>query len=387
VIKVSSTYPESLLYRWSTGIAGSSLQNITAGTYTVTATGSYSGCMATSTHTLISSPGISVKAALVKAPFCTDDDPGLASVTAGGGTPPYRFQWSQGGSDTTAAITRGGTLWVTVTDAALCASVDSILVSVLKAEIATEGNYCPEGTSGKISLHASGGMAPYQYFLSTEGVFSEKNTFEGLPNALYSVKVKDAGGCIRSYETAVKLMREDPFRVWLPADTAIGLGQSLDIIPQSNYPIAVADWYGKEIPDHVSAPSLTLQPMKSCAVLLKAADAHGCLAEAAMLVQVQRRKGIYIPNVFMPAGGTDNSHFYISVLEEQYKSVPSFRVFDRWGNQVYADFNHTPNDPAAGWDGIFEGHHAPPGVYAYRIEVEYIDGSQETFTGDVTLVR
>jgi len=383
----ASAYPEPLLYRWNTGTTGSRLQNIAGGTYTVTATGAHSGCLVTDNHSVAAALGVVADANLVKAPLCNDESSGSASVIVSGGTPPYRYQWSHGGSSATVSITKNGTFRVTVTDAADCATEDSVSVSVLEALVTAEGNYCPEGKDGKIAVEAFGGVAPYQYQLSSEGVFRDKNTFEGLQNAPYSIKIRDAGGCIRTLETAVKLMRETPFRVWLPTDTAIGLGQTIEIVPRSNYAIAFADWSGADVPDNFSAPSLTLSPMKSSAVLLKAEDEYGCLAEASTLIQVQKRKGIYIPNAFKPTGDEGNRRFYISVLEQQFKSVPSFVIFDRWGNQVYQDFNHVPNNPAAGWDGVFEGKRALPGVYAYRIEVEYVDGSKETFTGDVTIVR
>jgi hypothetical protein len=50
-------------------------------------------------------------------------------------------------------------------------------------------------------------------------------------------------------------------------------------------------------------------------------------------------------------------------------------------------FNVHPNNPATGWDGHWRGQDAPPGVYAYVIELEYSDGTTELKTGDLTRVR
>jgi hypothetical protein len=54
---------------------------------------------------------------------------------------------------------------------------------------------------------------------------------------------------------------------------------------------------------------------------------------------------------------------------------------------IVEKFNVHPNNPATGWDGHWRGQDAPPGVYAYVIELEYSDGTTELKTGDLTRVR
>ncbi len=46
-----------------------------------------------------------------------------------------------------------------------------------------------------------------------------------------------------------------------------------------------------------------------------------------------------------------------------------------------------PNDPQFGWDGRHKGKWVNPGVYVYTAEIEFIDGVNMVFKGDVTLVR
>jgi gliding motility-associated-like protein len=59
-----------------------------------------------------------------------------------------------------------------------------------------------------------------------------------------------------------------------------------------------------------------------------------------------------------------------------------FRVFNRWGQEVY---NGT--DGRKGWDGTWKGVPQEIGNYQYLIRVAYPDGFVETYKGDVTLVR
>ena len=127
--------------------------------------------------------------------------------------------------------------------------------------------------------------------------------------------------------------------------------------------------------------------MDDCVVQAQATDTSGCPASASMLVEVRKEYRLYIPNVFKPQGGYDNSHFYASVYPVQLKTVHVFRIFDRWGGMVYEDRNYQPNDVEEGWDGVADGKDAASGVYIYQMDIEFVDGFRRLFAGDVTLVR
>ena len=69
------------------------------------------------------------------------------------------------------------------------------------------------------------------------------------------------------------------------------------------------------------------------------------------------------------------------------KQINVLRIFDRWGELVYEGYNFPPNDPLFGWDGIFRGEPMNPAVFAYYTIVDFIDGKQRLYKGDVTLAR
>ncbi|MBI5915351.1 MAG: gliding motility-associated C-terminal domain-containing protein [Bacteroidetes bacterium] len=92
---------------------------------------------------------------------------------------------------------------------------------------------------------------------------------------------------------------------------------------------------------------------------------------------------LYVPNVFSPNGDGFNDEFRgfpgcdISNFE--------MRVFDRWGNIVFENGN-----PEAGWDGEYLDKKATVGVYAYRIDFDYLNNGQtehQTRLGTVSLLR
>ena len=62
-------------------------------------------------------------------------------------------------------------------------------------------------------------------------------------------------------------------------------------------------------------------------------------------------------------------------------------IIDRWGNVVFSANNFLPNNASISWDGKTKGKELNPGVFAYRVIVEFVDGRQDVLYGDVTLIR
>ncbi len=92
---------------------------------------------------------------------------------------------------------------------------------------------------------------------------------------------------------------------------------------------------------------------------------------------------IYIPNIYTPnepINGLDmttgNNTFYIQNLFYYPKS--KLTIYNRWGNEVYSSLDYQ-ND----WRG--EG--LAEGTYYYVLQVNYPDGTNQAFTGDVLLMR
>lgn len=94
---------------------------------------------------------------------------------------------------------------------------------------------------------------------------------------------------------------------------------------------------------------------------------------------------IYIPNVFSPNDDQVNDEFGVSFDDNSVVETLTCSIYDRWGNQV---FNTHETDFK--WDGRFNNELLQPGVYAYLIQITYVDRGRELdkqFAGDVTLVR
>jgi gliding motility-associated-like protein len=87
-----------------------------------------------------------------------------------------------------------------------------------------------------------------------------------------------------------------------------------------------------------------------------------------------------MPNAFSPNGDGHNDIFRVAGLT--YQQVLYFRVYNRWGQEVYAGFNNE-----AGWDGTYKGQACDAGTYYYQVALAYPDGQTKVLKGDLLLLR
>jgi hypothetical protein len=90
---------------------------------------------------------------------------------------------------------------------------------------------------------------------------------------------------------------------------------------------------------------------------------------------------ITLPNAFAPESSIDGIRRF-GLLNKQLVKLISFRIFNRWGQQVY-----NSSDLTAGWDGQFNGGVAEAGVYVWEVDGFCPSGQRITKSGDVTLIR
>ncbi|MBK6995741.1 MAG: gliding motility-associated C-terminal domain-containing protein [Lewinellaceae bacterium] len=128
-------------------------------------------------------------------------------------------------------------------------------------------------------------------------------------------------------------------------------------------------------------------PLHTQAYRILVVNKAGCRDEAPLLVRVNKQVGVYIPNIFSPDNSDENNRFTVYADMRGVKQVKLFQIFDRWGNQVFQRENFQPNDPTLGWDGRFRGQDMNPAVFVYYAIVEFIDGQEVLYKGDVTINR
>lgn len=200
-------------YQWSNGGTTPTIAGLGPGTYTVTVTDIDLG-FGTASVIITQPPQLGVTL-FSSAHICDVNPDGTAQAVPYGGTPPYTYLWSNGG--TLAEITglSAGTYTVTVTDAVNCTTVGS--VNVYAGQM--EGLWIGDSTINITCFGANNGMAiampmsgtpPYTYAWSNGATTMKVNN---LPPGPIAVTVTDVNGCTGSW----------PFVITQPTDlTLIG---------------------------------------------------------------------------------------------------------------------------------------------------------------------
>ena len=114
-----------------------------------------------------------------------------------------------------------------------------------------------------------------------------------------------------------------------------------------------------------------------------------CRDSDQLTVFVRKDLPVFVPTAFSP--NNDNVNDVLSVFVGDFvREVKQFRLFDRWGEEVFTRLNYLPSNGAGlseGWDGTLGGKPMPSGVYVYLVEVEFEDGNVELFNGETSLIR
>ncbi len=106
----------------------------------------------------------------------------------------------------------------------------------------------------------------------------------------------------------------------------------------------------------------------------------GCITIDTQFVKTIPGVTVYLPNAFTPNNDNLNDRFY--PVTDGIKEVYSFKVFSRWGVELYS---WKTNDP--GWDGTFKGVPQVPGTYVWQFSGVGIDEKVYTRKGTITLIR
>jgi large repetitive protein len=179
------------IYQWLNGSSTPTINNLSAGTQTVTITDS-NGCKVTGDVTIAGGTlAVTITSTNI---LCNNETNGTATANPTGGTGPYTFLWSINASILQKVTNLDKGLYsVTVTDktgATATSSIDIINPEKLKASIV-------QPTSTSATANATGGTAPYSY-LWNKGVGLTTQTVTGLVPDNYVVTITDANGCTAS---------------------------------------------------------------------------------------------------------------------------------------------------------------------------------------------
>jgi len=181
-------------YLWSTGATTSSLNNIPAGTYSLTVTDA-NGCTAiVQTVTVNEIPELELTFT-VNDIICSNQNIGSITATVSGGTAPFTYLWSNGGTTATINNLAPGTYSLTVTDANGCIATgsDGVEQTPQLQVIPTSVNVTCFGlNNGSITIVVNGAV-PTVTYLWSDGATTQNRS--NLAPGTYSVTVTSGSGC------------------------------------------------------------------------------------------------------------------------------------------------------------------------------------------------
>ncbi|EJF54082.1 hypothetical protein SapgrDRAFT_2422 [Saprospira grandis DSM 2844] len=201
-------------FSWSTGqvdnaVGSSSLLTIPTGVYYLTVTESTTGCTSIDSSYLYPAPTAPVVFLQSSTQAGCSANDGSAAVAGTGGSAPYSFLWSNGGTTASQSNLAPGNYCVTMTDNNGCTS--SICLDIVRpdqlqmAVVSQAGPAC--GTLGAIEVEALGGTAAYTYDWSNGETTA---AITGLNSGTYGVTITDANGCTADTSLAITASSNPP---------------------------------------------------------------------------------------------------------------------------------------------------------------------------------
>lgn len=283
---------------WSNAATTATVTGLAAGTYTVTVTDA-NGCTGTATSALTATFPTIVPNITTTAAVCTANN-GSATAAPTGGTAPYTYSWSGGGSTASINNKAAGTYSVTITSANGCTVVGSAVIAASSGTLAVAASMTQAtciATNGTATATVTGGTAPFTYSWSNAGTTA---TISALAAGSYTVTVRDANGCSATATTTVTASSGNLSVATSSTNATCGaaVGTATATITGGTAPITYA-WSN-------AGNTATITGLLVGSYTVTVTDANGCSATAAASVTDPGSPTLTL------AGGNDVSCFGLS---------------------------------------------------------------------------
>lgn len=127
--------------------------------------------------------------------------------------------------------------------------------------------------------------------------------------------------------------------------------------------------------------SITITDVGEFVYNLHVVSENLCEGNDSVRIRVAERPYFVVPSAFSPNG--DGTNDVIRPLSAGYPYMTYFKIYNRWGQLVFQMFS----SETGGWDGTYKGKMCDPGVYFWHARALNLEGKEEAFKGDITLIR
>jgi len=234
---------------------------------------------------------------------------------------------------------------------------------------------------GKVQLSAKGGFKyqwyqnGYQPATSLSCATCASPIATPTDTTTYQVVVSDSVNCNDTLTAEIDIKPIPNVQI-VNHDTTIIIGSSVQLYATG---ATTYSWWpatGLNNPNIVNPVSTPQEPMK---YVVTGIGLDGCSSSDSVNININYHGVVDVPSAFSPNGDGKNDVFRVEHMT--IEKIVEFRVYNRWGQEVYK------SEDNKGWDGTWSGVPQDVGTYTYLIRVGFPDGSLQTFKGSLTLVR
>jgi hypothetical protein len=377
---IGLTFQDSICIGSSYDFLGQKLDK--AGTYTKILQ-NLNGCDSLITLNLSIKKAPTVALNATKTLLCPSE---TAIISATSGFSSYTWNSPQGNNQTLSA-TEAGIYSVSVTNQQGCVGFDEIEIkksSPMAITLAKRTPSCAGYADGLIEIKSiNGGIAPYTYSIDGKN-YSKALIYNNLREGNFTIYVRDTANCEAKLDD--NLQNPIPKRISISDQShAIALGDSaaVSILPTFS-DIQQIRWTPSESVNRDDLDAW-LKPVRSTKYSVIVTDSLGCQFSDTVLVNVDTRLKLFLPNIFSANidGTNDELRPFSGIGVER---ILSFRVFDRWGVLMFEALDYAPNADIS-WDGYFKGQRVNEGVYLVHLKVRKLNGEIENVSNEVMLMR
>lgn len=329
-------------------------------------------------------------------PSCNDASDGVIKIThSGGNQGAVSYNWQNTtATDAEATSLTKGIYYVTITDSKGCQDSISYLLETappIQATIPSPAEPICYGdrTCIKVNNVIGGSGENYKFSINSSNLYPIDSCVQVFAGE-YKIAIFDSKGC--SFDTTFLINQPNELISELGDDITVELGDSSKVIEvqlSTGFVVDTIMWNPNQdfscLDDDCTR--IAIYPSKTTKYTVTAVDKNGCVTTDMIEVRVSDERKIYFPNVFSPNGDGQNDVFK-PYAGKGVQEFINFRIFDRWGNQVYMKENFKPTSSNIdGWDGTFKARQMNPGVFTYFVIAQFTDGKIIRYSGDVTLLR
>jgi len=260
-----------LTFNWSNGGSGMTINNLLAGSYTVTVTDAC-GSSSTKNVTIFQPPALTFTAPTISNVSCNGGNNGSITAHGSGGVAPYIYNWSNGSNGGTISNLSAGAYTVTVMDVNDCTKTATYQVTqpavIVINLVSLTHESCSGDEDGAITISITGGVNPI--FVEWSNGFLGTSINDLGPDT-YSVTVTDNNDCTKTASyvinagSVVNVNVNQQVNVTCPG----GTNGSISVTATGGFTPYTYNWSN-------GASGASISGLSAGSYILTATDSHGC---------------------------------------------------------------------------------------------------------------